>query len=196
MRPISEITYPALDPSEACVLEGRWKREAEKVGLRRPILVGDCPARGRFGWPALHGGRAMERLSSIIGIPLPHLLAMTERVNVFDDFGRWKVADARASVWNIIDEGILRDDNLHLELHFIALGARVEDAFSGNYRWGFLPQPLFKTVDREFFHLTVIPHPSGKCITWNSKVVRQDAREFFSNLLEPYKVLISGEISQ
>jgi hypothetical protein len=133
----------------------------------RPILVGeDNPysADPRLAlWPSPEGCAGWRLCYRILGMEFRDYLRSFERVNLCT--GRWSLREARRRA---VELSMSRAPSQTLVL----LGARVCSAFERPYI------PLTSAPP-----FLVLPHPSGRCRTWNDSQSIEDARRLVGEVL-------------
>ncbi len=134
----------------------------------RPLLVGEAnpySSEERLALAPLPRGAAGDRLRRILGMTVREYLRAFERVNLCrrvwdDDYASWAAGE-------VVHSAQRRGQPV------ILLGARVAKAVGVPY----LPF-------RRQLNTLVLPHPSGRCRTWNDRENWTRARRAVSALLK------------
>lgn len=140
----------------------------------RPLLVGQAPARGAEGRPALAGSASGRRLARLAGLDGPggldELLRLVDAVNL-------------STVWRPSAEmsvGFLRRD---VEtVHALAVGRRVVVCL-GYLVARALGVPAAPWYERRDGY-AIVPHPSGRSRYWNDAANVYQAERFWRGLVD------------
>lgn len=150
--------------------------------MRKPILIGESNPRSSHPDHALHPypvGSSGHRLSRILGLTPADYLVRFRRLNLLDG-PRWSIPAARDAAEVIRRRG---DGPL------ILLGSRVRRAFELEaWTW-------FSVGSRGGVWYTVIPHPSGRNVAWNSIQNRIRARTAVAKVIELHRKTIARRMA-
>lgn len=148
--------------------------------LKRPLFIGmnnPLSLDARFALYPYPPGCAGARLCKMMGLEDAEYLSLFDRVNLIR--GEWKKATAnRVAIGEIAAaNGQILDPKKLEERTVILLGQQVQHCYSfsePNFKWKrWLAGGKW----------VALPHPSGRCRTWNLPEVRDVARQFFVDLV-------------
>jgi len=136
----------------------------------KPLLVGELNPYGsdpRYALYPMPERSAGGRLCKILGLTMREYLSRFDRTNLCT--GEWKLQAAREAAWNL---SVAVKESRPI----ILLGVKVCTAFTLEYA------PFTKVTDNDEFY--ILPHPSGKCRTWNNPSSVGRARELLAEFLK------------
>lgn len=131
------------------------------------VLVGEQPGSGPTNEGPL-GGECARRLAAHLGVPTRVVLAQ-HRTNLLPEPGPWDTRAARVAAVELNDAAT--------GLPFVLLGRRVANAF------GLRDVRPFVWVKLGTRSYLLLPHPSGRCRSWNDPLVRAQAQRTLGLIL-------------
>jgi hypothetical protein len=144
----------------------------QPVEPAKPLLVGEQNPYGSDDyyalWPDPKGCAGWRLCHRILGLETRKYLRTFDRTNLCD--GPWTLDEARAKATRIAGK---RQGPL------ILLGAKVCQAFNLPFA-PFSVQTSFLGPDRAIY---MLPHPSGRCRTWNEAGSVEKARDLLKEFL-------------